>query len=382
MLQLKYISYLFLIILILTSTSCVEQFKPEFSDYESLLVVEGMITNENTDYEIKVSRSMDFYSNEDNPEFGVKVEVIDDLNNTYSFHEVDPGVYSSELSGLLGEIGRKYKLLLTTKDGNNYESNFEELKQTPEIDSLYWRLIKSNNQDKYGNSGIYIYIDSHDPTNNTRYYRWEWNETWEVRSPFKKTGYPSNCYKSASSKTIQVGSSDHLATDVIQKFPLFFISNGSNKLFYKYSVLVKQFSLTKEAYVYWARMKETRENVGTLFDPVPSKVIGNIKNINNPAEPVLGYFHATSIKEKRIIVDRYDLPLNLEIEMGYDYCETEYTIDDTGVVYPSYKRLVNQGWIILEQSTGDKIESLLVSDITCVDCSIDADTIKPDYWEN
>ena len=70
----------------------------------------------------------------------------------------------------------------------------------------------------------------------------------------------------------------------------------------------------------------------------------------------------------------------LSIDMGYDYCETEFTIDDTGTVYPSYKRLINQGWFLLEQSTGDKIESLLVKDVTCVDCSTNADTIMPDYW--
>jgi hypothetical protein len=51
-------------------------------------------------------------------------------------------------------------------------SDYVELKISPAIDSITY--AKSEQSD-----GLAIYMHTHDPANNTRYYQWTYQETWE-----------------------------------------------------------------------------------------------------------------------------------------------------------------------------------------------------------
>ncbi len=57
----------------------------------------------------------------------------------------------------------------------NFRSEPSPVHPSPAIDSVYW------NQDSIG---IHINVNTHDPANNTRYYRWENIETWEYHSAY------------------------------------------------------------------------------------------------------------------------------------------------------------------------------------------------------
>ena len=363
---------------------CIEPFYPDIEEYENVLVVDGLITNENMVYQVKLSRTMQFGDINKKPVPGAAVQVVDDLGSTYMFREIKSGTYQSYPEEFVGQTGRKYKLLIETSEGNKYESAFEELKQIPEIDSIHWQYKEKPSTDPDNPvKGIEILVDTHDPENKTRYYSWNWLETWEFFTPYHKDTLPGHCWKYDSSRVIQIGSTDHLTEDILQNYPLYYISGSTNRLSLRYSVLIKQYSLTKEAFNYWSRIKETNENTGTLFDPIPTQVTGNVTDLNDPDKPVLGYFQASAVTTGRIFIDRAELIVyKLFVSDGFDYCESEMYTDTLNTPRPDYLDLVeNYGWIVYYQETsGPYVNTYLTNSIACVDCSVSGSPIKPDFW--
>ena len=173
----------------------------------------------------------------------------------------------------------------------------------------------------------------HDVTNKTRYYQWNHSETWEFHSAFysmlkhvdgKFVVRPTEeefyvCYKSSKSTSIAVGSSDQLSEDIIYESPLIGISaSTSDRLSVRYSVLVKQYALTKKGYDYWQNLKRISENIGGLFDPQPSTLKGNIYSVNDPTEPVLGFLSISDVSEKRLFITRSQY--GKKVYTGYENC--------------------------------------------------------------
>src|SRR5690606_3313027 len=63
-----------------------------------------------------------------------------------------------------------------------------------------------------------------------------------------------------------------------------------------------QNALTREAYDYWNELSKTTEATGSIFDPFPSRVTGNIRSASNPDVPAFGYFSAGKASKKRIFI--------------------------------------------------------------------------------
>ena len=183
-----------LFILTALTGECVEPFTPEISKYKKLLVVEGMVTNMPGPYEIKLSRSIPYHIDTSWKEIKATVRVIDDLGNEYVFTEVDSGIYKSNANEFMALAGRSYKLHIETSKGEIYESDYILLKEAVPIDNVFYEVepVASTNI-----KGIRFYIDTHDPLNDTHYYSWNLEETWEIRVPYHPMGIVDikTCYK-------------------------------------------------------------------------------------------------------------------------------------------------------------------------------------------
>ena len=96
------------------------------------------------------------------------------------------------------------------------------------------------------------------------------------------------CWKTLNSTSIIIGSSESLSTDIIY-LPFHFIENGSEKLSILYSMKLKQYAVSHEKYLFLQKMKKNTEQTGSLFDPQPSQLSGNIHCLTDPNETVIGY---------------------------------------------------------------------------------------------
>ena len=175
---------------ILLITSCVSQFIPKTTEDRDLLVVEGLITDQPGPYTIKLSRPFHLgINNVARPLVGCDVKVSDDQGQSFSFIETAPGTYFSDSATFQGVIGRFYTLHISTtsvNDNRNYESVPVELKPVPPIDSIYYEkqtLAMGEGNDPSA-EGCKIFLNTHDPDNKCKFYRWEYTETWEFRLPY------------------------------------------------------------------------------------------------------------------------------------------------------------------------------------------------------
>jgi len=392
MVRLKFLLYYSMVLILLQN--CREPFDVEVPAGNSLLVVNGMITDHPGPYMIKLSRSSPLGSLDFPAESGASVAIESASGEIENLVEASEGYYFTSEDGIRGEIGEQYRVSIQTRHEETYQSDWKLLKQSPPIDSVYF-TYKEEQAEEGLLQGIQTFVDTHDPTNKTEYYRYDWIETWHYTVPYSpQYEYLGNdstsviekkavCWIEQPSTSIDIASSTQNDRDIISRHPILFITTQTPRLRILYSLLVNQYALDQDEYLFWKGLKETVNESGTLFDKQPQSIIGNIHRINSD-EPVLGYFSASSISAKRIFMDRSDLPEDTQVDVSlFNDClvdtyiiEKSSTSDkevfnalDRGLVfYDFYREFVN-------------ISGYIITTVPCSDCTYHGGALeKPDYW--
>jgi len=357
---------------------CREPFDPPVEKYENILVVDGLITDAAGPHEVRLSRSFPFNENYPAPETGAVVLVRSDVPAEHLFLEAEPGIYRSD-STLRGIPGRAYQLFIVTSEGEEFESGWVELKQAPEIDSITRALTGlTGGPDPNEVPGVRVSVNTHDPGNNTRYYRYEWLETWEILTPIASSFYPGEqrCWRSSLSSQINVATTDHLTTDALTDHPLFVIRTTDNRLAIRYSVLVRQYALSREAYEYWKDLTEVTQNTGTLFDPIPQRVEGNMTHLPDGEVPVLGLFQACGVSSGRIFIEREELPKGLYIPGGFESCRFYETASPSEMEY-----YIDHGFEFVDEYVdGNTLFKIYTESSDCFRCTLSGSNRRPEYW--
>lgn len=71
-------------------------------------------------------------------------------------------------------------------------------------------------------------------------------------------------------------------------------------------VEIRQSALTSAAYRFYKQYQDQTQNNGGVADSPPSAIVGNIQNVANPQESVVGFFTASAVSIKRYWLDRKD----------------------------------------------------------------------------
>jgi len=386
----RLIRYSILIILTVMVTACVEPFTPVMEKYENVLVIDGIVTDKQGPYTVRLSRSFHYDAPFGSPEEGAYILLMDDQGNTSGFTEKSPGVYKSDNPDFRGMTGRSYKLYVQTLDNEEYESEYIQLKTVPGIEKLYAQYEEHPVTDGT-EKGFQVYVDSYDPQNITKYYRYEYEETWEFYVPYPsiflyeygqivpRTEQVERCWRENRSTSVMIFTTEKLDEDVVGALPVCFVSTSTNRLSVKYSILVKQYSLSEEAYHFWEQMKSTNENTGTLFDPQPTQIVGNIYNLHDTEKPVLGFFEASAVSEKRIYLSRSDLAPGIPVTDIYRYCDSYYM-----VVEPSrVERYILRDYCLINHGATATIffGYGMIPFQDCCDCTKNGTNIRPDFWD-
>jgi uncharacterized protein DUF4249 len=356
--------------------SCVKPFNPPVVTSANLnyLVVDGFIVP-GSSTTIKLSRTLNISDSfRFIPELNAQLYIEGLSGSSYSFQTGIDGVYTSPSAFLSNDD--KYRLRILLSDGKEYVSDYVEVKQSPPIDSLTWEEKED----------ISIYANTHDPTGKARYYKWEFVETVEYRAIYESfleyrdhqiiflepDQYRYQCFKFYNSTDISIATSSALSDDIIRRARITIIPNDYSKIAHRYSILVKQYSLTAEAYKYWHVLQANTEQNGNIFDPQPAQLRSNIHNVADPNEPVIGFVSVSNYSEKRMFIR--GTQLNHRPPVPYsDICEVDYPspadwdmLMANGLFLPAYF------------STG---RGLAIAPAECVDCRLQGGTTeKPPYW--
>lgn len=374
---------LFSLLLSMLHWQCVDKYNsPYQSPATGYLVVEGYISG-NTATQFTLSRTIPLPGDSAIPmETGARVQVEGNDNSVYPLAEQTTGIYVADSLAL--NAATQYRLRINTTEGEQYVSSFVQYKPTPPIDSVNW-VYNSG-------SGVNIYVSTHDPTGNTRYYQWNYMETWQYTSaqqseliydtvrntvnPRPPSQQDYNCWISANSVNILLGSTAKLAQDVVSDDLLTSIPTGAQRLSVEYSILVRQYALTVDGYNFLSLMQQNTESLGSIFDATPSPLTGNIQCLTNPSEPVVGWVSAGTVQQQRMFINWQQVPA-----WGYAYaCGLPDTAVDDDSVH--LLRFFDQyGYVPITQlNPGAPYESNLAG---CVDCRLQGGTTRePSYWPN
>jgi len=384
---------IFIIILLsVFITGCVSPYYPNITKYENLFVVDGQLTNLTGPYYVKLSRTFKYDGSTGSkvtgePVTGAQVKIIDNTGMEVQLKEINSGEYSTVDTLFHGVPGKSYKLQIKAND-EFFESGFETLKAPTPIDKLYWNYKP---QDNNGPKRVELLIDTHDPTNNTRYYAWDFDETWKFKVPIDVGAHPDwkICYKYNTSNFFKIGTTIQRSSDVLDGNLLQNIDESSNRLFIRYTILAKQYSFTEQTYKYFDDLIKLNQNQGTLFDVTPYSLVGNVKNMNNNDVPVLGYFVVAGASQKRIFIDRLDLPLDFSPSDGFNSCSTRMVRVPASLTDFRQNQLVDSlmgvGYAIYEQFSTPLDEftpgwQLLLAKPFCFNCTLTGESKIPEFW--
>jgi hypothetical protein len=299
--------YRYSLILIVLFVACVEPYDIKNTSPTSMLVVEGIISNQLKRHQISLSRATPLNERKFIYEQGATVTISDQQGTVISLAEESPGIYETpEFSAQPGAI---YTLHIFTADGNEYASQQVPFKDGADIGEVYAAYANTAED----GPGVQVYVDTDDPTGQTRFYRWNYIETYKVISPFPSVwnwiGNNSveprvegidTCYATDTLRQINIRHTRDLERDQVTAQKIRFIPEYSHILRHRYSILVQQFSLSEASYLYWENLRTISEKQGSLSDVQPGSLLGNITSLTNPSETVLGYFEACKVSEKRI----------------------------------------------------------------------------------
>ena len=354
-------------------------FPPVNSAKEHYLVVDGYINSDGIT-NIKLSRTRTIskgdtavYINET----GAQVSIEDNYGNMYPLYDYGDGNYSAAYTLNADYF---YRLHITTSGSKQYVSTFIPCKNSPAIDEIGYKFKDGN---------VQLFLNTHDPNNKTIFYRWDYVETWEFHSQYystlvynaaiknvvDRTSPVYVCYRSDNSDKIFLGSSEKLKQDVIHEAPLALIFAHARKISVLYSALVTQYALDSAGYNYWNAMKGNTEDVGSIFGSQPNQTHGNIHNMADSSEMVIGYIGAGSVQQKRIFIS------NAEMPAGWNQPQncTEYIVPKDSI---DYYFAANTYVPISTDPPGDPFATNYFSASgSCVDCTLAGGTTqKPYFW--
>ena len=384
----KKISLLLFIILF----SCTEPYLLQTSNFEEAIVIEATITNELKTQQIKLSKT--YRLEENGPEFieNANVSIEDDLGNIYNFVESDE-IYESQ-NPFQAIAGRKYKLTIVT-GGKTYTSTQEILTTENQIQSVevFDKTIDNIR-------GAEIVVKSFDPTNTSKYYRYEYEETYKIIAPkwvASKATFngpelvlvPNDkdiitCYSTKKNTTILLNSTVAFNEDRAN-YVIRFISDQNYIISHRYSILVKQYIENLAAYNYYKTLKKISESGSILSPTQPGILLGNISPTNGSNDKIVGYFDVTSVSTERIYFNYADLfpfePLPPYYTDCKEFCYAPYPFNPEPCTHDgNYALDLDLDKITYYVGSGAPGTFIFWVNAPCGDCTTFSSNIKPPFW--
>ncbi|MBC3785687.1 DUF4249 domain-containing protein [Spirosoma utsteinense] len=331
----------------------------------TVVVVDGALTNLAEPQQIRLNRSLsDPVTGLPGslPITGALVEVVLDSVAVITAHETEDGQYQLP-SDFRGQTGHAYQLRFTLRDGTRYQSTPQVMLAVPPIQAVRGRFsptaLAKGLLDNY-TAGHELFIDTQDPPATRNFYRWDWKEyekqvwcrscqqgvyavnailpgvykdnlyfvsgdalyedcfipppTLENVSEFGKPLVPrgvwgydyycrSQCWEILTNYSLDVFADQFTNGGLITNRKVAQIPFYTRE---PCLIEIRQSSLSPEGYQYFKQLQDQTQNTGGVADTPPTALPGNIRNVANEREIVVGYFTASAVSSVPYWLDRKD----------------------------------------------------------------------------
>lgn len=374
-------------ILLLILSSCIKSYEPFIESKDARkIVVSGQVNRGDEVQYVNVSTTSMLDEQKKLPITGCDVKILDAEGNTYPAFDLNDGNYEFRIPEIELIPGASFKVNILLPGGVNIVSDYDQIQDCPDIDSVYYFQQEVPGENPLiPDLGIQFYLDLDGSDYTCRNYKFEAVETWEYHSAYPIEWYYDGivhhvqpidfsrmvCWKTASINAAFTFTTRNMAQNKYNRLPLHIVDNYSSpRLQYGYSLLVRQYALSEAAFSYWEKIQINSNQQGGLYESQPLSVKGNMHNLTDPDQEVLGFFGTATVKSKRIFISPIE---NFPIK--YDpHCEVGIPLKNglkqiNPAFYPAYLFGNNSGY----QTNMIRTE--------CVDCLILGGTNKkPGFW--
>ncbi|CAM3466631.1 hypothetical protein AEQU2_02572 [Aequorivita lipolytica] len=398
------ILFISLFAILLFQMGCTEPYEIETLNYESVLVVESTITDEMKPQIVKLSKTSTLENPEIIYENNASVSVSSSAGDNFNFSQnSETGFYVSN-QPFSAQPNVDYALNIITQDGRRYKSSAVNLTSSVAMDDVYIDRIISPTDNK---DGVQILVNTEDLTGNAKYFRYEYEETYKIVAPTPTPYYtelanynPDNgtydviltprepeviCYSSEISTGITQTTTTELNENRVFRFPVRHLSKLDPKIQTRYSILVKQYVQSVDAFTFYKIVKELGSVESLLSQGQPGYVTGNMVSEANPDEKVLGFFEASSMTSKRIYFNYEDAglekpPYFVDCEVLFlDYNDNTVLDNDPDERQILYDLISSNEYQIIGANSR-LIYRIVKSE--CSVCTYFSSNVKPDFWED
>jgi Domain of unknown function (DUF4249) len=347
-------SKLISIISILLLASCIDRINFDINlPYDLPIAIDGRITNLPGPYQVSITRSFDTQSTEylRTPVSAKHINLMDELGNNEELSEVTAGLYETSATGMQGRIGGIYKIRVELYDGRIYESLPDTLLPPGSIDKLYHDFnskLDENGEQQYG---FDLKVDAVGNGRSETRYMWSMTSTFKsithpelmdnnrrqcfpIEEEFGKcnflplcTGLRNTAPRNSPPLYKEVGPcecctcwyklfnkapilSDNVLTAKANYSALFIYRIPLVDWIFMFKVhsQVTQHTLTDNTFRFFKSIKEQKNAIGSLFQPITGKIPTIFTQIAGTTTPVNGIFYAAGVDTKSMYITRDDVP--------------------------------------------------------------------------
>ena len=326
--------------------SCITPANIDPSDPDSILVVDGFITDAPGPHEFRVERVSPFAGVRQGGvtqlEEGAQVRIVDDLGRVTELQrnsEIVKSIFNAVPEGCVpvvsfrealtpsyktpeefsGVVGRTYTLEIVTAGGETFRSEPQLMIETPAIDSLILQFKELPSVSSIPGSGVEVFSTFQDSPGED-YYFWKVNGIYRINTMDRpgacclfdpSDGREENCWiVETDIMGNEFALSDRFFDEQLTSQPIGLIEDDGLRFAsdfvavdQQYYVEVEQYRISRDAFLFNERIAVLQDINGEIFDPPPLSIRGNVFNVEDPDQPVIGFFGAYSVSVRSVFVN-------------------------------------------------------------------------------
>ncbi|MFY0626724.1 MAG: DUF4249 domain-containing protein [Reichenbachiella sp.] len=381
-------------------TSCVDPYEFTIEENLEVLIIDAVLTDEQKAHKVILSKSRGLTNDQqlDTISYvsGANVWIEDDNQLVTYYHEGLNGTYETENS-FAGITGQTYVLHVETPDGKHFESSREILQPGIPMDSIYAVYDERLSTEETALlKGIQFFVDTKNISQPNMNFRYEYSESYKIVSPLISEyvmdytneeivprEVPINiCYKTIHSNQIQTATTSGLSSPEIAELPIRYATSDEPQMRNEYMLVVKQHSISSNAYQFYKNLRENNESAGSFFDKQKGTVLGNITEVGNNEATVMGYFEVGGVSSIKRHFENADFArLGLRTNVDYGLCESPLEVGLDTLFSTISPNLFNILTFIDNPIFGEPPLSVYVNPTSCSDCRGTGSLNKPQHWD-
>lgn len=302
-----------MIVLSMSLVTCTEVIDLRIGESNQELVIFGRVTDGTAGNEVEIAFTSTA-SGEQEPVSGARVSLMEDGQLLGTYTERSPGFYRLELPNDSARTGRTYHLEVAIGT-NTYRSTAAVMPDLAAVDSTYIR--QGITEVVVNEAGISVerklieFVTDTEIVDPDRDYFLKWHlvEAYGYQERIRITPLPRPpCFitNDITGQEVALFDGSSLKVPRIQG-QVMSRTEIDTRFAFDYYMTVVQTTVDQSTYDYWNELNLVSNRQGSIFDPPPAPVAGNIANVNDPDEVVLGYFEVARSDTTRVRIRNTDL---------------------------------------------------------------------------